>query len=130
VQGPRELDEYSGLREVASARTAKERAESLVLDKDIAGMKTRIEEMNSEEAFTRQEKENSENYMAEYVERKAKLQEAVKLGHVEKQELARERDSLVKLTVECENAAAKLNAEYEEVSVTLQDAGDARRATR
>ena len=101
-----------------------------MLDKDISGIKTRVEDMVRQINFARQEKESSEGFVAEFSERIEKLQESIAQGKQEKQTLVKERNDLQALAKECEEKGNALTAELEDVSATLQDAGDARRATR
>mmetsp|Transcript_3027 Transcript_3027/g.4618 ORF Transcript_3027/g.4618 Transcript_3027/m.4618 type:complete len:1350 (+) Transcript_3027:171-4220(+) len=128
--GGKELEEYSALREAASARTAKERSESLLLEQEVSSMRARIEELSSQESFARGEREAADGMMSEYRDRLEKLTASLSEGKEDKLALEREKDELLRLTAECEEKGRLLDNQYAEVCGTLQDAGDARRATR
>jgi chromosome segregation ATPase len=118
------------LREDASSRTAKERAECLLLEKEIVGMQRRVEEIQSQETFSRDEKNNFENMLKEYLTRLDKLQESITLQNEERNGLLREKEELLQLSKVCEKKGTELQEKYEGVCAKLQDAGDARRATK
>ena len=93
-------------------------------------MRARVEELSGQEAFARQEKETTQVLIQEYTERMDKLRESLAGGRVEQAALEEEREKLGVLTTECTLRGQALSAELEEVNVTLQDAGDARRVSR
>lgn len=118
------------MREDASSRTAKERAECLLLEKEIVGMQRRVEEIHSQETFSRDEKNNFDNMLKEYLTRLEKLQDSIAIQNEEKNALLREKDELFQLSKVCESKGSELQEKYEGVCAKLQDAGDARRATK
>jgi septal ring factor EnvC (AmiA/AmiB activator) len=129
-QSESDLQEYSSLREDASSRTAKERAEYLLLEKEVAGMQRRVEEIQSQETFSRDEQNNYENMLKEYVTRLEKLQESIALQTDEKNGLLKEKEEMFNLSKACERRGNELQENYEGICAKLQDAGDARRATK
>lgn len=124
------MQEYSALREDASSRTAKERAECLLLEKEIAGMQRRVEEIQAQETFSRDEKINFENMLKEYLVRLEKLQESITSQVDEKNLLMKEKEELFSMLKACEKKGLELQEKYDAVCIKLQDAGDARRATK
>lgn len=124
------MQEYSTLREEASSRTAKERAECLLLEKEIAGMQRRVEEIQAQETFSRDEKVNFENMLKEYIDRLEKLHESINSQAEEKNNLRKEKEELLAISESCKKRDLELQERYDAISAKLQDAGDARRATK
>jgi hypothetical protein len=93
-------------------------------------MQRRLDEIQSQETFSRDEQNNYENMLQEYVTRLEKLQESISLQTEEKNNLLKEKEELFNLSKICERRGAELQEKYEGVCAKLQDAGDARRATK
>ena len=125
-----ELAEYSNLREQVSARVGKERAEELLLEGELSSTKLRIEDVESQKAFLEKDIESSKKSLKEYEDRSARLQNYLRDCQGEYDAIKAQKLDLDKAIAEADVKKKKWDEEMESISLSLQEAGDARRQSK
>lgn len=102
----------------------------MLLEKEISGLQRRIDEIQSQESFSRDENINFDQMLNETNNRKQKLEKSIIQGNEDKNKLLNEKNELFELSKSCEEKKNILQERYEQVCAKLQDAGDAKRASK
>lgn len=124
------VEEYTKLRQEASARTAMQRAEELTVDQEVKGKQLHVQRLEAQEISMRAELESGDKLIAEYADRLAKLTGAIAEGSRDADGMRRERDAKTEEMRVSQLRAAALATELDEISAKLRDAGEDRRRNK
>lgn len=120
-------DEYSRLREDASAQTAVDRAELTIIEQELKSKKLRIERMNSQDESIKTDSSSGDRLIQEYTERASKLRSAISEGIKDKDQTTLERNEALEDIKTSGIRSDELSLELEEVTNRVKEAGEDKR---
>jgi len=123
----RELEEYGRLREELMTRTVTERAEQLSIEQEATSKRQRTQRLEQQDETLKADMEAAEKLIAEYEIRIQKLEAATSESEQEKDTILSGREKLGDEIRLCQQRAATLSIEMDEVVAKLSDMGDERR---
>ena len=125
-----ELSEYSSLREQVSARVGKEHTEELLLESELNSIKLRVEELETQQLFLEKDQEHNHKSLEEYESRSQRLATAMKDNQVETQAIRTTKTELDQVLRAADAQKQTWEAELATITLSLQEAGDARRHSK
>jgi structural maintenance of chromosome 1 len=120
-------DEYSRLREDASAQTAVDRAELTIIEQELKSKKLRIERMNTQNESIKTDSNSGDRLIQEYTERASKLRSAISEGIKDKDQTTLEHEKALEDIKTSSLRSNELSLELEEVTNRVKEAGEDKR---